>query len=67
MASLHDEDQGNIVRKNQGFKPSQEEFEAGRCILKGFGLRDDGVLLGIDGTEAGIEGFVGDIDTDGLF
>jgi hypothetical protein len=67
MASLHDEDERNILRDNERFDPVQEEFEAGRCILKGFGLRDDGVLLGIDGTEASIEGFVGDIDTDGLF
>jgi hypothetical protein len=55
------------VRNNECFDPSQEELEACRRVFKRFGLRNDSILLGIDGTEAGIEGFVGDINTDGLF
>jgi hypothetical protein len=64
---FHNKDQRNIVRNDEFFDPKQEEFEARRRVFKRFGLRNDSILLGIDGTKAGIEGFVRDIDTDGLF
>ena len=60
-SSFHDKHQGNVVGEDIFLEPSQEEFEACGRVFEGFGLRENSVLLGIDSTKAGIEGFVRDI------
>jgi hypothetical protein len=36
MASLHDEDERNILRDNERFDPVQKEFESSLRIVEGF-------------------------------
>jgi hypothetical protein len=64
---FHHEDHRNIVRNDELLDPLQEAFESCGRVLEGFWWRDGLLLFDGDGTEAGIEGLIRNIDADGLF